>query len=161
MPKRISIEPFESKDQHAVRSLILAGLAEHWGEEVDPTLNPDLNDIAASYRDATFLVARLDGRIVGCGAVVPRSDQTAEIVRMSVAPEFRRQGIGKEILARLCQEARKSGCGRIVLETTSTWHGVIRFYERFGFRVTHRRNGPFGGEVHFALDADSLAVTLT
>lgn len=149
--QRISLEPFESRDQQAVQSLILAGLAEHWGQ-VDPALNPDLNDIAASYKDATFLVARLDGRIVGCGALVPRSDRTAEIVRMSVASEFRRQGIGKEILARLHQEARQSGFRRIVLETTATWDGVIRFYERFGFRVTHRRDGRFGGEVHFALE---------
>ncbi len=119
---------------------------------MDPALNPDLLDIAASYGDATFLVARVDGRIVGCGALVPRSDRTAEIVRMSVASKFRRHGIGKEILARLCQEARQSGFRRIVLETTATWDGVIRFYERFGFRVTHRRDGRFGGEVHFALE---------
>lgn len=151
MLQRVSIEPFQSQDQQAVRSLVLAGLAEHWGQ-VDPALNPDLNDMAASYKDATFLVARLDARIVGCGALVPRSDQTAEIVRMSVASEFRRQGIGREILTRLCQEAGKSGYRRIVLETTSTWDDVIRFYERFGFRVTHRRDGRFGGEVHFALE---------
>ena len=151
MLQQISIEPFERKDQTAVRSLILAGLAEHWGE-VDPALNPDLSDIAASYRDATFLVARLDGRIVGCGALVPRSDRTAEVVRMSVASEVRRQGIGRKILARLCQEARQAGHRRIVLEATATWDGVIRFYQRFGFRVTHRRDGRFGGEVHFALE---------
>ncbi|MCY3736947.1 MAG: GNAT family N-acetyltransferase [Gemmatimonadaceae bacterium] len=151
MLQQISIKPFESKDQEAVRSLILAGLAEHWGQ-VDPALNPDLNDMAASYRNATFLVAWLDGRIIGCGALVPRSDQTAEIVRMSVASECRRQGIGRAILARLCQEARQSGHRRIVLETTATWDGVIRFYERFGFRVTHRRDGRSGGEVHFALE---------
>ena len=151
MLQRISIEPFESKDQQAVQSLILAGLTEHWGE-VDPALNPDLNDIAASYKSATLLVARLDGRVVGCGALVPRSDHTAEIVRMSVASELRRQGIGQEILVRLCREARQSGHRRIVLETTATWDGVIRFYERFGFRVTHRREGCFGGEIHFALE---------
>ncbi len=46
--QQISIKPFESEDQEAVQSLILAGLAEHWGE-IDPTLNPDLNDIGAYY----------------------------------------------------------------------------------------------------------------
>ncbi len=64
------IKPFESEDQDAVRSLILAGLAEHGGE-IDPTLNPDLNDIRDSYNDATFLVAWLDGRIIGSGALIP------------------------------------------------------------------------------------------
>lgn len=152
--QQILIKPFESEDQDAVQSLILAGLAEHW-EEIDPTLNLDLNDIGACYNDATFLVAWLDGRIIGSGALIPKSGQVAEIVRMSVAPELRRQGIGGKILARLFQEAKKLGFQRIVLETTSTWSDVIEFYKRFGFRVTHHQEGPFGGEVHFALDLTS------
>ena len=153
--RQILIKPFESEDQDAVRSLILAGLAEHWGE-IDPTLNPDLNDIRASYNDATFLVAWLDGRIIGSGALVPRSDQVAEIARMSVASEFRRRGIGGKILERLCQEAKELGFQRIVLETTSTWSDIIEFYKRFGFRVTHHQEGHFGGEVHLALDLTSV-----
>ena len=152
--QQILIKPFESEDQDAVQSLILAGLAEHWGE-IDPALNLDLNDIGASYNDATFLVAWLDGRIIGSGALIPKSGQVAEIVRMSVAPGLRRRGVGGKILARLCQEAKELGFQRIVLETTSTWSNVIGFYKRFGFRVTHHQEGPFGGEVHFALDLTS------
>ncbi len=147
----ISIKPFESRDQEPVRRLILAGLAEHWGE-IDPGLNPDLDDIAASYEDATFLVAWLDGRIVGSGALVPKSDEAAEIVRMSVVSELRGRGIGKSMLNRLCREAAEAGFRRLVLETTSTWDDVIEFYKRFGFRVTHTREGPFGGEVHLSLE---------
>ena len=146
--QQISIKPFESEDQDAVQSLILAGLAEHWGE-IDPTLNLDLNDIGASYNDATFLVAWLDGRIIGSGALIPRSDQVAEIVRMSVAPELRRRGIGGKILERLCREAKELGFQRIVLETTSTWSDIVGFYKRFGFRVTHHQEGHFGGDVYF------------
>ena len=51
----ILIKPYKSENQEAVKSLILAGLAEHWGK-VDPALNPDLNNISASYANATFLV---------------------------------------------------------------------------------------------------------
>lgn len=153
--QQISIKPFESEDQEAVQSLILAGLAEHWGE-IDPTLNPDLNDIGAYYENATFLVAWFNGRIIGSGALIPKSNQAVEIVRMSVSSEFRRHGIGKQILERLCQEAKEFGFQRIVLETNSTWSGVIEFYKRFGFRVTHHQDGHFGGEVHFALDLTSV-----
>ena len=72
--------------------MILAGLVEHWGF-LDATKNPDLEDIAASYAGATFLVARLGDDIVGTGALVPHQDGTAEIVRMSVAQELRRRGL--------------------------------------------------------------------
>ena len=115
-------------------------------------MNLDLCDISASYIDATFLVAWLDGRVIGSGALVPRSDQIAEIVRMCVAPELRRTGIGAKILERLCQEAKELGFKRIILETNSTWSNAIEFYKKSGFHITHRHEGPFGDEVHFALD---------
>ena len=100
-------------------------------------------------------MAWLDGRIIGTGALVPRSAQVAEIIRMSVAADMRRQGICKKILARLCQNARRLGFLHIILETTSTWHEVIEFCKRFGFRITHKQNGEFGGETHFSLDLAS------
>ncbi len=147
----VSIKPFASEDQEAVHSLIVNGLAEHWGS-IDPTLNPDLKDISTSYADATFLVAWFRGRIIATGALVPKSDQVAEIVRMSVAADMRRQGIATKILRRLCQEAQSLGFQRIILETTSTWDEVIEFYRQFGFHITHYQDGEFGGEVYFALD---------
>ncbi len=146
-PPAIVLEPFRPEDQAEARALILAGLAEHWGF-LDPTRNPDLDDIAASYADGTFLVARRAGRIVGTGALLPRQDGVAEIVRMSVAGDLRRQGIGRLILQELCRRARQQGFRRVILETTATWHEVIAFYLRYGFHVTHYQDG----DVYFALD---------
>ena len=147
MKNSISLAPFHPSDQPAVKSLILAGLADHWGE-LDLTLNPDLNDIAVSYRDAVFLVARQNGQVVGCGALVPHDADTAEIKRMSVAASLRRQGLGRRILASLCEEARARGFRRLILETTETWNEVIAFYLDFGFHITHHQDG----DVYFKLD---------
>ena len=143
----ISLVPFHPFDQPAVKSLILAGLVDHWGQ-LDPTLNPDLNDIAVTYKGAYFLVAKQDGQVVGCGALVPHDANTAEIKRMSVAASLRRQGLGRRILASLCEEARARGFRRIILETTETWDEVIAFYLSFGFQVTHHQDG----DVYFKLD---------
>ncbi|MCP4601601.1 MAG: GNAT family N-acetyltransferase [Proteobacteria bacterium] len=152
--QQVLIKLFRSEDQEDVKRLILAGLGAHWGT-VDPTLNPDLNDISTSYAEATFLVAWLDSKIVGTGALIPKSDQVAEIVRMSVAADLQRHGIGTQILEQLVHKAQGLDFRRVVLETTTTWHEVIEFYKRFGFRITHRQDGEFGGEVHFALDLTS------
>ena len=143
----LTIQPFQPADQDEVKRLVLAGLVDHWGF-LDPTKNPDLNDIAATYAGGTFLVARLAGQIVGSGALVPRGDGTAEIVRMSVACDFRRQGIGRRILHRLVVQARQDGIRQLALETTETWQEVIDFYLDYGFRITHFS----GGDVYFALD---------
>ena len=147
---KLNIQPFQPQDQETVKKLIQNGLGEHWGY-IDETLNPDLNDISETYKQATFLVARLDGKNVGTGALVPRSDDVGEIVRMSVAKDLRRKGIGRQILERLVQEGRRLGYERLILETTGTWEEVIAFYLDYGFQVTHVEVGEFGEEVYFAL----------
>ena len=139
--------PFHPDDQSTVKQLILAGLVEHWGF-LDPTKNPDLEDIAASYAGATFLVARLGADIVGTGALVPHQAGTAEIVRMSVAQQHRRLGIGRRILDALIAQARAQGFHQVILETTATWQEVIEFYLRCGFRITHCLDG----DVYFLLE---------
>jgi len=144
----IRVELIQPPDQAAVKALVLAGLVDHWGA-LDPTLNPDLNDIAASYAGAVFLVARQQGgRVIACGALVPRAAGTAEIVRMSVARDARRQGLGRMLLTQLVAHARAAGLRHIFLETTETWDEVIAFYLRCCFHITHHADG----DVYFARD---------
>jgi GNAT superfamily N-acetyltransferase len=136
----VILRDFQPEDQAAARALILAGLAERWGW-LDPQRNPDLEDIARSYDGAVILVAYLEGRLVGTGALVPRSEDEAEIVRMSVASDLRRQGVGGRILAELLGRARMLGIRRVVLETTATWGDAVDFYLKHGFRITHEKKG--------------------
>ena len=145
MPK-IKIRPFHPGNQAAAKALILDGLVEHWGF-LDESKNPDLEDIAASYSGGTFLVAWMDGEIVGTGAFMPRSKTEVEVIRMSVSKESRRGGIGDRILQELCNQAARDGYQKVILETTKTWHGVIAFYKQFGFRFTHDE----GDDAYFEL----------
>ena len=75
---------------------------------------------------------------------------TAEVVRMSVAAAARRRGLGRRILSALCAEAKARGFRRVILETTQTWSEVIAFYQSFGFRITHYKDG----DVYFELLLD-------
>jgi len=143
----IVIRPFQPEDQAAAQALILAGLEEHWGY-LDPTKNPDLDDIASAYANGVFLVARRGDEVIGTGALIPETDAIARIVRMSVAAHARRRGIGTRILRHLREQAQADGRRQIVLETTSTWADAIAFYERNGFRPI----GSWDGDTHFVLD---------
>jgi ribosomal protein S18 acetylase RimI-like enzyme len=147
----ISIAPLSPADQAEVKALVLNGLAEHFGF-LDPSLNPDLDEIATHYAGAVFLVARSDdGSLLGCGALVPLDEHTGEIVRMSVAADARRLGIGSLVLDALCVEARKLRLNRLVLETTVDWTGVRRFYENYGFIFTHEEDHCHGRQAHYEL----------
>ena len=141
----IIIRPFEPSDQLQAQEVILAGLQDHWGER-DRSKNPDLHDIGASYASATFLVACEGERIVGTGALIPRQNGVAEIVRMSVVASNRRKGLGR-ILSELLRRAEDMGVRTVVLETSRTWGEVIQFYLAHGFAITHYANG----DVYFAL----------
>ena len=143
---KMKIIPFQPENQVAVKALILDGLEEHWGF-LDESKNPDLDNIALSYANATFLVAWLDDEIVGTGAFIPRTENQVEIVRMSVRKEFRRQGIGQQILSELCKRASQDGYEEMILETTETWQDVNNFYLQYGFKITHYE----GRDVYFKL----------
>jgi putative acetyltransferase len=144
--RTLSLRPFRPEDQDAVKALILAGLKEHWGT-LDPSLNPDLDDIATTYADATFLLACQGSRIVGTGGLKPRDTDAGEIVRMSVAAGCRRRGIGRRILDALIAAARDQDFARIILETTQTWAGAVAFYQAAGFEITHHQDG----DVYFVM----------
>ena len=149
LDESIVIRPFRPTDQAQTRKLILAGLKEHWGT-LDPAFNQDLKNITENYANAIFLVVE-DSKtqhIVGSGALVPRGGGVAEVVRMSVTKALRRSGLGTRILQSLIDQARALGLQRVVLETTETWHEVIAFYLRFGFRITHHHEG----DVYFVFD---------
>ena len=89
-----------------------------------------------------------DDQIIGTGALMPRSAEVAEIVRMSVAAGMRRQRVGSRIIEALISAARERGFQRVILETTATWEEVVQFYLRSGFRITHYQDG----DVYFELD---------
>ena len=149
----LRVRPFEPRDQHAARRLILEGLGAHFGH-IDESMNPDLDDIAASYASAVFLVAERGGRVVGTGALTPEPDGSAgptrlgRIQRMSTAADHRRRGVGSAVLRTLLAHARERGYSAVILSTVERWDDAVAFYTAAGFRITHRTGD---GDVHFIM----------
>ncbi|HUS93999.1 MAG TPA: GNAT family N-acetyltransferase [Patescibacteria group bacterium] len=128
------IRTFTAGDQEVAQQLILNGLAEHFNQ-LDPSINPDLEEIAATYLKVgdLFLVAELNERIVATGALVRESLGTGRIVRVSVASDKRRMGIGQKIVYHLLEKARELEMRRILVETNLDWSEAIAFYRILGF----------------------------
>lgn len=135
----IEIRPFRREDQSAVRHVILLGLGERFGQ-IDPDLNPDLADIKASYYEAghAFFVAEAAGQVVGTGALVRESADAGRIVRVSVAPNHRRRGVGWAMIERLLQHARENDLRTLLAETNLDWYEAISLYQAHGFREYER-----------------------
>ncbi|MCO5221034.1 MAG: GNAT family N-acetyltransferase [Thermomicrobiales bacterium] len=138
-----TIRDFEPRDQEVVRSLVLAGLGEHWGY-IDETLNPDLDDIAAAYpadRARVLVAEDRQGQIVGCGCVVQEEGAIGRLVRMSVARAARGRGLGRRLVTELEAIAVAWGCTRLVCETTHDWTDAIALYRSAGFTEVDVRDG--------------------
>jgi GNAT superfamily N-acetyltransferase len=133
--RSLTIREFNAKDQSAARRIVLAGLGEHFSK-LEPSLNPDLDDIDAAYleRGHRFFVAAVKDEIIGTGGILFESKSDARIVRMSVSPEFRGHGIGKAIVSHLVDFAQQSGIKRILIETNLDWYSAINLYKQCGFR---------------------------
>jgi DNA-binding MarR family transcriptional regulator/GNAT superfamily N-acetyltransferase len=81
-----------------------------------------------------FLVARLDGRPVGCGAVKATEPGAGSIKRMWVSPEVRGTGVGRRLLLALEKEAAGLGMALVRLETNRGLHEAQALYRRNGYQ---------------------------
>jgi putative acetyltransferase len=84
---------------------------------------------------AVFLVAFVDERPVGCGALRPVNATTAEVKRMYVRPEMRGQGLSRRILEALEQSARGFDYERVILETGHPQVSAVKLYHTSGYQV--------------------------
>jgi len=80
-----------------------------------------------------FFVARRDGRALGCGALRIDPAGYGEVKRMFVSPEARGLKLGRRLLDRIEEEARREGLGRIRLETGIHQPEALGLYRSAGY----------------------------
>jgi putative acetyltransferase len=121
-----------------------AELARQFDEYVVALYPPEYRrkvDVAVlSAKDTRFLVARRDGRALGCMALVRTGPDKAELKRCFVTQEARGQGVGFALLTAAEAAARQDKMRLIQLETGIRNIAALRLYRGCGF---HDR-GPFG-----------------
>ncbi len=81
-----------------------------------------------------FLVGVMQAAIVAT-VMVGYDGHRGWINYLAVAPELRRCGIGRSMMAAAERELRKLGCPKINLQVRKTNVDVIAFYRRLGYSV--------------------------
>jgi putative acetyltransferase len=87
-----------------------------------------------------FLVAREQGRALGCGAFVLGEAGQAEMKRVFVAPAARGKGVARVLMEALERDAARLGVTLMQLETGIKQPEAIALYRKFGYA----ERGPFG-----------------
>jgi putative acetyltransferase len=90
----------------------------------------------------TFFSARIDGELVGVGAIKRLDDEHAELKSMHTREVRRNGGVGRAMVEHIVAFARRSGYRRLSLETgtTDAFAPARRLYGAMGFVPC----GPFG-----------------
>jgi ribosomal protein S18 acetylase RimI-like enzyme len=106
-------------------------------ERFDTGFDPD-QSIPADAEQLTlprglFLVARLRGRPVGCGALKLPRRQPAYLKRMWVSRDLRGVGLGRRLLNELEVLAREHGAKSVQLETNGSLTEAIALYRASGY----------------------------
>ena len=102
--------------------------------EMPPKLIHGLHPSDLADPKFTFLIARINGRGVGCGALRNLGPGVGEVKRLFVLPDFRGHGIARRILAALESRALELGHATVRLETGKGQPEAICLYKSSGYR---------------------------
>lgn len=129
----------ESPDQPDVHTLIAE--LDSYLYALYPAENVYALDVASLLQpNVLFAVARDDaGTALGCAAMLV-TPEYGEIKRMYVRPAARGQGLARQLIVALEEEARFHECPAIVLETGPAQPEALALYERMGYQYC----GAFG-----------------
>jgi GNAT superfamily N-acetyltransferase len=136
----ITAEPEDSADAQRCVASYFQELDSRFENGFDPGNGGYAGKHAAAKSAGTFLIARLRGRAIGCGALKSLDTTTGEIKRMWVAPEARGLGVARRLLAALEAKARAHGMSRVVLDTNRSLLEAQAMYRKAGYRDIERYN---------------------
>lgn len=117
----VTVRPARTADVPAVKAIVdvYAGSGRRLLAKELVTLYEDVQD---------FVVAELDGQVVGCGALHVLWADLGEVRTLAVHPDHRNRGVGADLLDALIVQARRLGLGRVFALTFHT-----EFFARHGF----------------------------
>lgn len=131
LPCTISEDDLSGADVRELVALHLAGMHSH-----SPACKVHALPVEALLQPGvTFFAARVDGAVVGMGAIRELGPELGELKSMRVATQWLGRGIGEAILLHLLAVARQRGYARVALETGRgpAFDPALALYRKHGF----------------------------
>ncbi len=147
MPLQLTIRRAQPADIPQIVAVERIAFNDPWDERT-------LRESLAFYPE-TFFVAKDNGEIAGfvAGGVEDTGEEVyGHIMNLAVAPEYRRRGIGQQLIHRLEQEYAILGASGVQLEVRIGNTGAQEFYRRLGYREV------FQIACYYANDEDALVM---
>jgi DNA-binding MarR family transcriptional regulator/GNAT superfamily N-acetyltransferase len=136
----VGLEAAGSADAVWCLEQYFAELARRFEEGFDPGKGVKVGAEAMNPPHGWFFLARLDGRSVGCGALIRLGADEGEIKRMWTAPDARGLGVARRIIAAVETTAREAGLKALKLDTNRALKEAQALYRKLGYVETARYN---------------------
>lgn len=150
---QITIRTIQQDDNQAI-AFIIRSCLEEVGLDIPGTayFDESLNTLYESFQHplSQYFVA-LDGeKIIGGVGVFPSEglpDDTVELVKMYLLPEYRGQGLGKLLIRKCIGQAKHLGYRFIYLESMPELKTAVGVYQKLGFQLLDK---PIGETGHYS-----------
>ncbi len=120
-----AIRDFEENDLGEIVNIAGSAL----NTDYDPRLYISLHEMWPQG----FLIAEENGRILGFIAGIMSHEADARVLMIAVKGEFRRRGVGRNLMNAFMNNCTLRGAKRIYLEVRKDNRGAIEFYRSMGF----------------------------
>ena len=148
---RTSLRPIDPADDARIAEIIRTVMPEYGAVgEGYSIMDPEVDAMSEAYAgdDAAYFVALLDGRVMGGAGIGPLlggPSDVCELKKMYVLREARGRGLGRQLMERSLEAARRAGYRRCYLETLEHMTEARGLYESRGFRPL---DAPMGSTGH-------------
>ena len=149
------VRSIEEKDNNQVAQLIKAVLTEFKANKPGTAYyDESTNHLSTLFvnNKAAYWVIEADEKIIGCGGIFPTEGlpvNTCELVKLYLYPSARGKGLGRDLMFKCFEKAKKLGYENIYLESMPELNQAVSLYERLGFEHLAQSLGNSG---HFGCD---------
>ncbi|MDQ0477191.1 GNAT family N-acetyltransferase [Chryseobacterium sp. MDT2-18] len=101
-----------------------------------------------SKENSALFVAELDGKLCGCCGIFPTEglpEKCGELVKFYIHQDCRGKGLGKKLMEKSIEFAKKSGYQSIYIESLPEFSTAVSIYEKQGFTYLEK---PLGNSGH-------------
>lgn len=117
-----------NKDYKMLMQSFDAELRETYGAHQDEADKQNVFEEAINMVLVTY-----GDNIAGCGGYKPHHENTAEIKRVYVLPEYRGKGLGIGLMREIEHWAKEDSFEHLILETGDQQHEAIALYRKIGY----------------------------
>jgi [ribosomal protein S18]-alanine N-acetyltransferase len=140
---RIVVDPMRFEDVPAVHEIERMSFRTPWPAYA-------FEQELRGNRLARYVVARAGDRVVGFAGIWLMVDE-AHVTTFGVHPDWRRQGIGRQLLLNLAEVSAAIGARRMTLEVRASNLAAQALYRGFGFEIAGRRHRYYSDDGEDAL----------